>query len=164
MIATGRKATKVRKQQTKTHLKRFIDTIVIHERMCQSKRSGFVIKKALVGKFTSPLNPKMIHLVGSTSFTNLATIYFGSLDFLDLQDIFDSVFGKSPLIVGIKSASENNLNCMSRVRQYAEKCMLGVFLDIYRANYVESYNIIDRKTSCMKYVRQPWSSRESPIE
>ena len=78
----------------------------------------------------------MSRLVGSQTIKGIVTSYFGDMDILDDQMAFDKGFDKCPTIVGTRPASGNNVSCMSRVRNYADGCLLDVFLEVYREDYV----------------------------
>ena len=91
------------------------------------------------------MTPRMSRLVGDQETKSIVTSYIGELNFLDNQDAFDKIFGKNPMIVGTKPASDNNVSCMSCVRQYADNCLLDVFLDICRQDYVGRVDTNARK-------------------
>ena len=87
----------------------------------------------------------MSRLVGNLATKSVVTSYFGELIFLDSQDAFNEVFGNNPTIVGTKPASDNKLSCMGPVRQYADSCLLDVFLDVCHQDYVGRADTNTRK-------------------
>ena len=110
----------------------------------QSGRKSTVVSTPKEQMVSTP-TPRMSRLVGNQSTKSLITSYFGDLDFLDNQDKFDGVFGKAPLIIGTRPASEINVSCMGRAQKYADDCLLDVFLDVCRQDYVGRVDINARK-------------------
>ena len=67
---------------------------------------------------------------------NLSTSYFGTIDFLNSQDIFDAICGKISTILNVQPANNSPINFLPHMRLYADKCMLDIFLSICHENYV----------------------------
>ena len=83
-----------------------------------------------------PVTPKMSRLFGSPFSASTVSSFFGSMSFLDAQDSFDNVFGLKPFILDTQPVRGTPVDCLSRVRNYADKCMLDIFLEICREDYV----------------------------
>ena len=58
------------------------------------------------------------------------------MSFLDAQDLFDEMFGLKPLILDTQPVKGTPVECLSQVRTYADKCMLDIFLEMCREDYV----------------------------
>ena len=86
----------------------------------------------------TPVIPKLSRLVGSVT-SGIAVSYYGALDFLDNQQQFDFTFGMNPLILSASPTSHQSSDVSTCVRLYADKCMLDIFLEIYRKDYVGGY-------------------------
>ena len=89
-------------------------------------------------KSTAPVTPKMRRFFGFLSNAAIVSSFFGSISLLDEQDVFDNTFGLTPLILYIQPMKFTPVEYFSRVRTYAEKCMLDIFLKICREDYVGS--------------------------
>ena len=81
----------------------------------------------------------MTQLVGTFS-SNLVSIYFGSLEFLDTQTTFDVIFGIEPVILDTQLASNNSVSYLEHIHVYADTYIMDVFLDICRDDYVGGVN------------------------
>jgi hypothetical protein len=90
------------------------------------------------GTFTS-LSPKMARILTSSDPGSLPT-YLGSLNFLDDQDTFDSVF-PAPLPLdedGQPCDRTCSTSVSSRIKDFLGRCELDLFADILRLDYVGS--------------------------
>ena len=83
----------------------------------------------------TPVSPKVSQLVGSGT-SGIVVSYYGALDFLDNQRQFGFVFGMNPLILSASPTSHPSSDVSTRVRLYAEKCMLDISLEICHEDYV----------------------------
>ena len=97
------------------------------------------------------LSPKMKKLIqrdqsvsGSGS---LQYSFYGSLGFVDNQDIFDNIFGIQPTILQITRLSHINSNlgadsisctspAINKLHEYIDKCHLDIFVSVCRDDYV----------------------------
>jgi len=94
--------------------------------------------------FTSPprsgttmtSTPSMIMIVGLKQSGSQRSTYCGDLTFLDCQNTFVETFGTSPFLLNEKPIDNGAAGCMTCVRDYADKCMLDVFLAICCEDYV----------------------------
>lgn len=50
--------------------------------------------------------------------------------------MFNCTFGDTPVILSSKPTNGSINNCLPRVRVYSDKCMLDIFIEICRDNYV----------------------------
>ena len=87
-------------------------------------------------KTPAQVTPKMSRLFGSSNNTATISSFFGSTSFLDDQMIFDATFGSNPLILDSQPTKSGPVDCLTRVRTYADKCMFDIFLEICREDYV----------------------------
>ena len=58
------------------------------------------------------------------------------MTFLDDQKEFDQIFGLNPIILGVNPITGSSSDCLKKARLYADKCMLDVFIQICRDDYV----------------------------
>ena len=58
------------------------------------------------------------------------------MTFLDDQSIFENTFNTDPLILRTSPTNGTSSNCLKCVRTYADKCMLDIFIEICREDYV----------------------------
>jgi len=100
--------------------------------------------------FTSPsisFTPKMDRVRFSGA-SGGSTTYLGSLDFLDNQRSFDSVFGTTPVMIhlskraAVTCAIEDTEYLASKMTNYCDICQLHLFCDIVKLQYVgtETYD------------------------
>ena len=75
-------------------------------------------------------------LVGTPLSNSVRTTYCGVLTFLDSQKGFDNTFGSNSLLLNSQPDSNNPASYLKRVRIYADRCMLDVFIEICRDDYV----------------------------
>ena len=58
------------------------------------------------------------------------------MSFLDAQNLFDDIFELISLILDTQPVKGTPAECLSRVRTYADKCVLNIFLEICKEDYV----------------------------
>ena len=85
---------------------------------------------------TVPITPKMSRLFGNPSASATISSFFGPMTFLDTQNVFKTIFGHDPIILDTEPVKGTPVECLTRVRTYADKCMLDIFLEICREDYV----------------------------
>ena len=93
------------------------------------------------GNMVSTMMPTMSRLVRDQTKRIMVTSYFGDLIFLDIQETFDKVVGKTPIIIGTRPTSDNNVSCMSKVSQHADNCLLDVFMDLCCQDYMNRVDV-----------------------
>ena len=62
--------------------------------------------------------------------------YYGNCKFLDTQYEFDQAFGLTPTLLPENPNNSNYSSCQKLLRDYGEKCKLGIFLHLCKLNYV----------------------------
>jgi hypothetical protein len=66
--------------------------------------------------------------------------YFGSLDFLDSQSVFDSAFPNPvPLLVTVSSTASvsiDSTSLLADINLFIDRCKFRVFVPIFRSDYV----------------------------
>jgi len=109
---------------------------MIDEESTRNTDNGKSITPTPVKHSPAPISPKMSRLFGSPNSESTVVSFFGDIDFLDNQSTFDEVFGKDPVLFNVHLTSGGVAACLKKVRTYADKLMLDIFLDIFRDNYV----------------------------
>ena len=94
------------------------------------------INNTTTSKSIAPVTSKMSRLFGSPSYAATVSSFFGSMSFLEKEDVFDDTFGLTPLILDTQPMKDTPKECLSRTHTYADKCMLDIFLEIRTENYV----------------------------
>ena len=89
-----------------------------------------------LSQWAVPVTPKMSRLFGSPSLESTVSSFFGSISYLDTQNLFDDIFGWSPLILDTQPVKDTPVEYISRFHTYADKCMLGICFEICREDYV----------------------------
>ena len=77
-------------------------------------------------------------------FSNISdtkTGYYSGLEFLDKQDEFDKVFGKTPVLFPPNPTSVDSSTTVKLLLSFSELCRLDVYLHTYRKFYIGSSNI-----------------------
>ena len=110
------------------------------------KKTTSSFSAATDNDFNPLLSPKMSNFLGTrgSASTKLVTTYFGSLDFLDNQTSFDSVFGKTPILLHVNRQStinagesiENTNAIPKMLHNFFLNCKYDVFIAICRDDYV----------------------------
>ena len=90
-------------------------------------------------------SPSMSRLFDSTVSSDIIVSYFGSLNFLDCQQAFFTTFGHQPPILAAYPLSTTACDILGRVRAYADKCMLDVFLELCREDYVGGFDVSSKR-------------------
>ena len=122
--------TRARLTALQTELRAIVAQTPTPKRLFQSS--------AAPGTFTS-LSPKMARILDSSNPGSLPT-YLGSLNFLDDQDTFDSVF-PAPLPLdedGQPCDRTCSTSVSSRIKDFLGRCELDLFANILRLDYVGS--------------------------
>ena len=85
--------------------------------------------------------PKMDRVHQSTTSVGVTT-YLGSLEFLDCQITFDSIFGKAPTMVRVSKkaaktcATEDTDYLANKINKYCDLCQLHLFCSIIELQFV----------------------------
>ena len=90
---------------------------------------------------TTPSTPIMSMIVGLISSGSRCTTYCGEISFLDYQDKFLETFGSSPFLMNERPAHSGPVECITRVRNHADKYMLDVFIEICWEDYVGAEDV-----------------------
>jgi len=106
-----------------------------------NKRSSSTFTSPPRSGTTTPPMPSMSMIVGLKYSGSQRYTYCGDLTFLDCQIKFMDTFGSSPFLLNQKPIGNGAAECMTCVRDYVDKCMLGVFLAICREDYVEAEDV-----------------------
>ena len=93
------------------------------------------------GGTTTPLTLSMSMIMRLNSSGSRRTTYFGELSFLDCQDKLSETFGSSPFLMNERPANSGPGGCMTYVRDYADTCMLDVFMAICWEEYVGAEDV-----------------------
>jgi len=94
---------------------------------------------------TSSFTSKMDRVCKSVASVGVTT-YLGSLDFLDSQASFDSIFGNTPVIIrvtrraAVSCATEETEYLATRINTYCDLCYLHLVCSIVKLQFVGTQN------------------------
>jgi hypothetical protein len=129
-----------------------------------------VLRSAAAAPVAAPpaapaLSPRMTAVLASTSKTTSS--YFGSLDFLDCQSIFDATFPRPvPLLVtpSPAGASVDSTSLLSDLNLFIDGCKFHLFVPIFRSDYVGSSDRDDTASlhATIQALKKPAMSFRNP--
>jgi len=111
------------------------------------------------GTFTS-LSPKMARLLASSGNPGTHPTYLGSLNFLDDQETFDSVFPLPTPLEENGNPSDHKVaaSVANRLADFLGSCKLSLFAHVLRTNYVGSNTVSNPETIRQISDRLSWLS------
>ena len=109
--------------------------------MTETKTTKYSTVIIIPSKITvTPITLSMIRRTSSSTSTSTESSFFHDTTFLDNQRVFYNNFDTDPLILGTHPTNGAFSNCFKRVRTYADKLMLDIFIEICSEGYVGGNN------------------------
>ena len=84
------------------------------------------------------VRPEMSQLFGSPTSGSTLISFFVDMGFFGNQTVVHDVFGKHPVLINVQPTNGGIAECLKKIRIYADKCMLDIFLAICREDNVGS--------------------------